>query len=59
MATIQDLLREFPEVDRGKASDELGIPVTLEDGSILPHPITGHPRMGKSTGSAAGEGHVC
>lgn len=45
-ATIQDRLREFPEVDKGKASDELGIPVTLEDGSILPGAITGHPRMG-------------
>lgn len=47
-ATIQERLREFPEVDKGKAPDELGIPVTLEDGSILPAAITGHPRMGGS-----------
>lgn len=45
-ATIQERLRQFPEVDKGKTADELGIPVTLEDGSILPGAITGHPRMG-------------
>jgi hypothetical protein len=45
-ATIEDRLREFPEVDKGKDPSELGIPVTLEDGSILPGAITGHPRMG-------------
>lgn len=44
-ATIQDRLREFPEVDKGKDPSELGIPVTLEDGSTLPG-ATGHPRMG-------------
>lgn len=45
-ATIQDRLREFPEVDKGKDPAELGIPVTLEDGSILPGAVTGQPRMG-------------
>lgn len=45
-ATIQDRLREFPEVDKGKDPSELGVQVTLEDGSILPGAITGHPRMG-------------
>lgn len=45
-ATIQDRLREFPEVDKGKDISELGIPVPLEDGSILPGAITAHPRMG-------------
>lgn len=45
-ATIQDRLREFPEVDKGKDPSELGVPVTLDDGSILPGAITGHPRMG-------------
>jgi hypothetical protein len=28
-ATIQDQLREFPEVDKGKDPSELGVPVTL------------------------------
>ncbi|HRD61675.1 MAG TPA: hypothetical protein PLZ93_06190 [Nocardioides sp.] len=45
-ATIQSRLREFPEVDKGKDPSELGVPVTLEDGSILPGAITGQPRMG-------------
>jgi hypothetical protein len=45
-ATIHDRLREFPEVDKGKDPSEFGVPVTLEDGSILPGAITGHPRMG-------------
>lgn len=45
-APIQDRLREFPEVDKGKDLSELGVPVTLEDGSILPGAVTGHPRMG-------------
>ena len=45
-ATIQDRLREFPEVDKGKDPSELGVPVTLEDGSILPGAVTAHPRMG-------------
>jgi hypothetical protein len=45
-ATIQDQLREFPEVDKGKDPSELGVPVTLEDGSILTGAVTGHPRMG-------------
>lgn len=45
-ATIQDRLREFAEVDKGKDPSELGVPVTLVDGSILPGAITGHPRMG-------------
>lgn len=45
-ATIQDRLREFPEVDKGKDPSELGVPVTLVDGSILPGALTGHPRMG-------------
>jgi hypothetical protein len=45
-ATIQDRLREFPEVDKGKDPSELGVPVTLEDGSTLPGAITGRPRMG-------------
>lgn len=45
-ATIQNRLREFPEVDKGKLAHELGVPVTLEDGSVLPGAVTGHPRMG-------------
>lgn len=45
-ATIQNRLREFPEVDKGMDPAGLGIPVTLEDGSVLPGAITGHPRMG-------------
>lgn len=44
-ATIQDRLRELPEVDKGLDPSQLG-PVTLEDGSTLPGAVTGHPRMG-------------
>jgi len=39
---IQENLRTFPEVDKGKV---LG-PVTLEDGSILEGAVTGNPRKG-------------
>lgn len=41
-ATIQDRLRDFPEVDKGKTSG----PVTLVDGSVLVGAVTGNPRMG-------------
>ncbi len=41
-ATIQDRLRDFPEVDKGKTSG----PVTLEDGSVLAGAVAGNPRMG-------------
>ncbi|WP_049803326.1 hypothetical protein [Pseudonocardia dioxanivorans] len=41
-ATIQDRLRDFPEVDKGKTPS----PVTLEDGSVLAGAIAGNPRMG-------------
>lgn len=40
--TIQDRLRDFPEVDKGKAPG----PVTLEDGSVLAGAVAGNPRMG-------------
>jgi hypothetical protein len=40
--TIQDRLRDFPEVDNGKTSG----PVRLEDGSVLPDAVTGNPRTG-------------
>lgn len=45
-ATIQDRLRHFPEIDKGSDPSKLGIPVTLEDGSILAGAVTGHPRKG-------------
>lgn len=45
-ATVQDRLREFPEVDKGKDPSELGVPATLVDGSVLPGAVTGQPRMG-------------
>lgn len=41
-ATIQERLRDFPEVDKGKAPG----PVILEDGSVLPGAVVGNPRMG-------------
>ena len=41
-ATIQNRLRDFPEVDKGKAPG----PVTLADGSILAGAVAGNPRMG-------------
>lgn len=46
-ATIQDRLKGFPEVDKGKTS---GL-VTLEDGSVLTGALTGNPRMGGRCGS--------
>lgn len=39
---IQETLRTFPEVDKGKAAG----PVTLFDGSVLEGAVTGNPRMG-------------
>lgn len=39
---IQEVLRTFPEVDKGKAVG----PVTLVDGSVLEGAVTGNPRMG-------------
>lgn len=45
-ATIQDRLRDFPEVDKGIDPTLLGGPVPLEDGSTLPGARIGHPRMG-------------
>jgi hypothetical protein len=42
-ATIQNRLRDLPEVDKGKQPG----PVNLEDGSVLPgEAVTGNPRMG-------------
>lgn len=41
-AAIQDRLRDFPEVDKGKTPG----PVTLEDGSVLAGAVAGNPRMG-------------
>ncbi|MFZ2174761.1 MAG: sigma-70 family RNA polymerase sigma factor [Rhodococcus sp. (in: high G+C Gram-positive bacteria)] len=41
-ATIQDRLRDFPEVDKGKTAG----PVTLEDGSVLEAAVAGNPRKG-------------
>lgn len=41
-AAIQDRLRDFPEVDKGKTPG----PVTLEDGSVLAGSVAGNPRMG-------------
>lgn len=41
-ATIQNRLRDFPEVDKGKAPR----PVTLVDGSVLAGAVAGNPRMG-------------
>jgi hypothetical protein len=41
-ATIQDRLRDFPEVDKGRTPG----PVTLEDGSVLAGAVAGNPRMG-------------
>lgn len=41
-ATIQERLRDFPEVDKGKTPG----PVTLEDGSVLAGAVAGNPRMG-------------
>lgn len=40
--TIQDRLRDFPEVNKGKTPG----PVPLEDGSVLPDAVAGNPRMG-------------
>jgi hypothetical protein len=40
--TVQDRLRDFPEVDKGKTRG----PVTLEDGSVLAGAVLGNPRMG-------------
>ena len=40
--TIQDRLRDFPEVDKGKTPG----PVALEDGSVLAGAVAGNPRMG-------------
>lgn len=39
---IQETLRSFPEVDKGKAVG----PVTLVDGSVLDGAVSGNPRMG-------------
>jgi hypothetical protein len=41
-AVIQDRLRDFPEVDKGRPTG----PVPLADGSVLPGAVTGNPRMG-------------
>jgi hypothetical protein len=41
-AVIEDTLRTFPEVDKGKVVG----PVTLVDGSVLGGAVTGNPRMG-------------
>lgn len=41
-STIQNRLRDFPEVDKGKTPGA----VTLEDGSVLPGAVAGNPRMG-------------
>lgn len=41
-ATIQERLRDFPEVDKAKTPG----PVTLEDGSVLAGAVAGNPRMG-------------
>ncbi len=41
-ATIQDRLRDFPEVDKGKTPG----PVSLVDGSVLAGAVAGNPRMG-------------
>ncbi|MFD9701274.1 hypothetical protein [Lentzea sp. NPDC059081] len=41
-ATIQECLRDFPEIDKGKTPG----PVTLEDGSVLAGAVAGNPRMG-------------
>ena len=40
--TIQERLRDFPEIDKGKTPG----PVTLEDGSVLAGAVAGNPRMG-------------
>lgn len=40
-ATIQERLRDFPEIDKGKTPG----PVTLEDGSVLAGAVAGNPRM--------------
>lgn len=45
-ATIQERLRDFPEGDNHDHSEELGGPVTLNDGSVLTGAVTGRPRMG-------------
>ncbi|WP_075766167.1 hypothetical protein [Actinoalloteichus fjordicus] len=41
-ATIQERLRDFPEVDKGRTPS----PVLLEDGSVLAGAIASNPRMG-------------
>lgn len=41
-ASIQDRLRDFPEVDKGKTPG----PVTLVDGSVLAGAVAGNPRIG-------------
>jgi len=41
--TIQDRLRDFAEVDKGKTPG----PVILEDGTVLPGAVAGNPRMGR------------
>lgn len=41
-ATIQDRLRDFPEVDTGQTPG----PVRLQDGSMLAGAVAGNPRMG-------------
>jgi hypothetical protein len=52
-ATIQDRLRDFPEVDKGKTPG----PVTLVDGSVLAGAVAGNPRMGGPVWSGEDDAH--
>lgn len=52
-AAIQDRLRDFPEVDKGKTPE----PVTLEDGSVLAGTVAGNPRMGGPVWLGEGDAH--
>jgi len=52
-ATIQDRLRDFPEVDKGKTPG----PVTLVDDSVLAGAVAGNPRMGGPVWSGEDDAH--
>lgn len=45
-ATMQDRLRGYDTVDKGLDPDLLNGPLRLEDGSVLPGAVLGHPRKG-------------
>jgi hypothetical protein len=52
-ATIQNRLRDFPEIDKGKTPG----PVILVDGSMLPGAVAGNPRTGGPVWSGEDDAH--